>query len=97
MISGTVRRGTPRPLFVPTFIDVALLPVDGEKAVVGYCAWSSEPSGSSENCIHIMNLAVALEFRSWLETMAAGGWGRVHGHPILQHVGSAPFRRLGGH
>eukprot|EP00438_Fugacium_kawagutii_P014027 Skav233994 [mRNA] locus=scaffold2413:66955:68598:+ [translate_table: standard] len=68
------RRG---PLFVPSFVDIALLPVDGEEAVVGYCAWSSEPWGSSENCIHIMNLAVALEFRScswWVVQVVGEGF-----------------------
>lgn len=55
------RRG---PLFVPTFVDVASVMVDGKEHVAGYCAWSCEPAGtSSETCIHIMNLAVAEQFR----------------------------------
>ncbi|CAK9063121.1 unnamed protein product [Durusdinium trenchii] len=58
--AGKGRRG---PFFVATFVDVAIVAMDGEELVAGYCAWTCEPFGTSDTCIHVMNLAVAEKFR----------------------------------
>ncbi|CAJ1447082.1 unnamed protein product [Effrenium voratum] len=51
---------SPGPLSVPTFVDLAL----DEGKIVGYCAWTCEPFGETcEQCIHVMNLAVGVDFR----------------------------------
>ena len=60
--TGKGRRG---PLFVATFVDVAVVEIHGREEIVGYCAWACEPFGvASDTCIHIMNLAVAPSFRT---------------------------------
>ena len=54
------------PWFVPTYVDVAVVTTETTStgdAIAGYLAWSYEPFGACEKCIHVMNLAVAADFR----------------------------------
>ena len=57
------RRKPYGPLFVPTYVDTATVAMSSGTAVAGYVAWSYEPFGGGERCIHVLNLAVAAEFR----------------------------------
>ena len=57
------RRKHHGPLFVPTYVDVAVVKACSGDVVAGYVAWSYEPFGACEKCIHVMNLAVSVEFR----------------------------------
>ncbi|CAE7733038.1 SEC14 [Symbiodinium microadriaticum] len=57
------RRRIGGPWFVPTFVDTAVLSTRTNDMITGYVAWSYEPFAACEKCIHVMNLAVATEFR----------------------------------
>ena len=57
------RRRSGGPWFVPTFVDMAVLSTSTNDMITGYVAWSYEPFAACEKCIHVMNLAVAAEFR----------------------------------
>eukprot|EP00435_Cladocopium_sp_Y103_P031348 s577_g7.t3 len=73
----------PGPLFVPSFVDVVTVAVEGGSQVAGYCAWCCEPTAGAETCIHIMNLAVAQQFRRL-------GFAKA----LLQHVESRALEKF---